>query len=125
MQEQLRRTFPAWRGDWCMLPNDSEHGRNAKLVVANPGDLILWDSRVLHGGHVGRGIQGSTRWPRLSFTVCMLPKEGVDTEVLEGRREAVSQGLCLTHWPNKFEPHGFEDSDAGALPKDWRSRYAG
>lgn len=106
-----------------LLPRGNEQEKDAKLVMANPGDLILWDSRLLHCGHVGRGKPDSAEWLRLSFTVCMLPKQGVEMDVLQDRRAAVSQGLCLTHWPSKCEPHSFSDSDASALPKDWRSRY--
>jgi len=45
------------------------------LVTCNSGDLIIWDSRTIHGGLVGTGImdpqQEATTLARLSLTVCM------------------------------------------------------
>ena len=44
----------AGAGDWCPLP-PSGRSKKALLLEAEPGDLILWDSRVVHGGRVGLG----------------------------------------------------------------------
>ena len=42
------------------------------LVEAEPGDMIIWDSRTIHGGMVGTGVdQEYDDLARLSFTVCM------------------------------------------------------
>jgi len=43
------------RGDWCPLNKDDPLYHDAILVLAEPGDLILWDSRTIHGGRVGTG----------------------------------------------------------------------
>merc|ERR1711972_131322 len=40
------------RGDWCPLYG---YESDAVLLLAEPGDLILWDSRTIHGGLVGTG----------------------------------------------------------------------
>ena len=32
-----------------------EYQKRATLIKADPGDLILWDSRTIHGGWVGTG----------------------------------------------------------------------
>jgi len=52
-----------------------------QLIKAKPGDLILWDSRTIHGGTVGKGYSKNEICPfgddylaRLSFTICMTPK---------------------------------------------------
>lgn len=53
----------SWGGeDWCPLPPSSRFnaakisgGRGAVLLEAEAGDLILWDSRLVHGGKVGLG----------------------------------------------------------------------
>lgn len=44
------------RGNFC--PCDDHPAAidgTARLLLAEPGDLILWDSRVVHGGKVGNG----------------------------------------------------------------------
>jgi hypothetical protein len=48
-------------GDWC--PGLSRlypmWGANKpRLVTARAGDLVLWDSRTVHGGRVGKGMKG-------------------------------------------------------------------
>jgi len=53
-QTQLRNAHQWWSagGDWCVLKGQwqtkAEHG--AVLLETEPGDLILWDSRLVHGG---------------------------------------------------------------------------
>ncbi|CAE8722870.1 unnamed protein product, partial [Polarella glacialis] len=59
-QQHLAELFQSahHKGDWLPLeqkfPQDPLN-RCGELVEAEPGDLILWDSRALHGGHVGPG----------------------------------------------------------------------
>ena len=42
-------------GDWCPLNALDPLYHDAILLTADPGDLILWDSRTIHGGRVGTG----------------------------------------------------------------------
>jgi len=44
-------------GDWIELNNKDhkEYQKRATLIKADPGDLILWYSRTIHGGWVGTG----------------------------------------------------------------------
>jgi ectoine hydroxylase-related dioxygenase (phytanoyl-CoA dioxygenase family) len=54
------------------------------LIEADPGDLILWDSRTVHGGVVGPGDPNNTdELARLSFTICMTPRSKANEEVLK------------------------------------------
>lgn len=87
------------------------------LVEAKAGDLILWDSRLIHGGLVGPGPTAqdetteATPAPaeelvRLAFTVCMTPKDLADPRVLKHRRKAFQTGRALTHWPHEFHSQG-------------------
>ena len=55
---------------------------HGKLVKASGGDLILWDSRTVHGGLVGTGppeemstadVENTIELVRLSLPVCMAP----------------------------------------------------
>eukprot|EP00300_Choanocystis_sp_HF-7_P016643 c19475_g1_i2.p2 GENE.c19475_g1_i2~~c19475_g1_i2.p2 ORF type:complete len:103 (+),score=10.69 c19475_g1_i2:588-896(+) len=77
------------------------------LVQASPGDMILWDSRTIHGGRVGSGnaFQGTTELCRLVLTVCMLPKAGTPERILKLRQQAVQEQITLTHWANEYHTH--------------------
>ena len=59
--------------------------RSAILLLAEPGDLILWDSRTIHGGHVGSSRPSrrpeSAELARMSVTVCMVPRSKATPEV--------------------------------------------
>ena len=97
-------------GDWLELsPNDELIG-TGKLLIADPGDLILWDSRTIHGGCIGQGpLPEEDRLLRLSMTVTMCPFEKWDKEkipnLLEKRMWAVDKGCTTTHWPISYESH--------------------
>jgi len=41
--------------DWLLLYADDPLKEKGMLVKAQAGDMILWDSRTLHGGRVGTG----------------------------------------------------------------------
>lgn len=98
------------RGDWCVLKSGDRLGSNAKLLYAKAGDLILWDSRLIHGGRVGVGRAGTTRMEgvaenvdlaRLAVTVCMTPRELASEVVLKKRQRGFQQGYTFTHWPHE------------------------
>lgn len=147
VQEHLRQRFRARHGDW--LPLEQKYPKDplcrcGELIEAEPGDLILWDSRALHGGWVGPGPQvlepvsetetGPSKEPtplaspelaRLVFTVCMVPKNWAHERVLQKRAGAVTRGLTLTHWPDAYEPHGFDDTGGQSLTniREWKEGY--
>ena len=56
VQTHLKTAYPfASNGDFVQLnPNDKYIG-TGKLLIVEPGSLILWDSRTIHGGYVGKG----------------------------------------------------------------------
>jgi hypothetical protein len=53
-QQKLKEEYKHWSagGDWCPLHADRN---DSVLLLCSPGDLILWDSRTVHGGLVGSG----------------------------------------------------------------------
>ena len=65
VHDALKQRHPhlKYAGDWCPLPRHEPLCRSeARLLVkANPGDLILWDARTVHGGVVGHGCVPSCR----------------------------------------------------------------
>lgn len=71
-------------GDFIRLPEKVQNlpcfKDKARLVKAKAGDLILFDSRLIHGGVVGPGYASAKDSPltneqfaRFAFTVCMAP----------------------------------------------------
>ena len=113
VQEELRNRYPNARdgkNDWLRFTEDDPYQGKPKLVKAKAGDLILWDSRVIHGGGVGSGYSKDS-YPlskgdlaRLAFTVTMTPKSYVsDPTVLFRRRKTFLDGkAALNHWPHEY-----------------------
>ena len=81
-------------GDWLELPKEDKFIGTGKLLTVDPGCLILWDSRTIHGGYVGKGpLPEEERLLRLSMTVCHAPFSSWDRQaqpdMLKKRLEAV------------------------------------
>ena len=121
-QDRLLAANPVWAGrgdDWCLLKGTRGLGGAPVLLEANAGDLILWDSRLVHEGQVGTGGAmgadlaaaggvGASETPvplpqlaRLALTVCMTPRARATPEVLAARRAAFESGAGMTHWPHE------------------------
>jgi len=77
----------------------------ATLVQCSAGDLVLWDSRVVHCNSpalVRAAEQGEPRLLRLASYVCMTPRAWADETTLAMRHMAVDQLATSTHWPHRF-----------------------
>ncbi len=79
LDESIKSRHRFWdgRGDFCVLFGSDPVQRKKVLVRAEAGDLILWDSRTVHGGLVGTGAfprNGEAKLARLTQTVCMIPR---------------------------------------------------
>ena len=70
-------------------------------VEAEPGDLILWDSRCIHYGAAARGDR-----PRLATYVCYKPAKDCQPEYLNARHAAMKDYLNTTHDPILFRLTG-------------------
>jgi len=94
MQDYIASKYhPGSIGDWVLLGhkianNQLFKGKN-KLVKGKAGDLVLWDSRTIHGGIVGPGYESFEdskmsidKFARLAFTVCMAPKSMANSDVI-------------------------------------------
>ena len=84
--------------DYCVLSEDDPLQGQEVLVPLQPGDLLLWDSRLVHAGRVGLGKEVD-ELSRASLCVCMGPRERATKEVLKKRKEAIIQGWSFSHWP--------------------------
>jgi len=103
----LKQRHPFWngRGDFCVLDRYDILSKPTKLLTAQAGDLILWDSRTLHGGLVGTGEvtpETPSQIARMSQTVCMLPRDRATANVLAKRKVGFTNGHGFTHWPNEI-----------------------
>jgi hypothetical protein len=103
--------------DWCPLRRRRPEYPAPILLMAKAGDLILWDSRTLHGGRVGNARATSKNegqetvsansgrnivdLARLAVTVCMTPKSLASQGILAARRNAYKKGCTFTHWPHE------------------------
>lgn len=104
-------------GDWCSLRPWDPAYQHARLLVADPGDLVLWDSRLIHGGVVGPGRRdlpppqsamegkegdiGRVELARMTCTVAMTPRQWASSQVQEVRRQGFAAGHSFNHCPHE------------------------
>lgn len=105
MKAKFRDTHLHMRtsGDWCPC-DDDDLKQQALLLLAEPGDLILWDSRTVHGGFVGSWNceqSGPAELARLAVTVSMTPRSWASDLVLERRHVCFKKGENLNHVPHE------------------------
>jgi hypothetical protein len=111
--------------DWLEVAGDDGVLREAcekgDIVMAKllPGDVLLWDSRVIHcsfpgsfpapggGGCSGHSCEKS-RLTRAAVLVTMVDAAEVSSEVRELRKAAVDTKTTLTHWVTKAAQLGAE-----------------
>eukprot|EP00967_Tisochrysis_lutea_P046618 scaffold56645_cov35-Tisochrysis_lutea.AAC.1 len=140
VQEYLRDKYPDLANDsddWCELQLGDHYLRKGVLLNAERGDLILWDSRLIHGGLVGQGppvimrylqrllhlcgasvasySSGGGGLARLSCTVCMTERARASADVVRQRHEATMHGSALTHWPHQSTPHTLGDTGGARI----------
>jgi len=109
-QDKIRRNYPDMKGKRdFMIVEKSDLDREPVLITAGPGDLILWDSRMVHVGEAGPGeVPSGEEEPslaRCAYTVCMVPRTAASDEVLEKRKKAYHEGETLCHRPDQYAPH--------------------
>ena len=100
---ELRGRYAGWGWDWCPLHCDDPMTARAVLLLASAGDLILWDSRTVHGGVVGTdgGDGAQKELARLSVTVAMTPRERASEQVQSLRRAGFAAGESFNHCPHE------------------------
>jgi hypothetical protein len=98
----LFEKFPELKGpkDWVRL--NSEHmnfleaqGIKQTLIQPRPGQLMIWDSRLVH-----YGSPPLTNY-RLAAYVTYVPREWANQQNLEKRRKAFMANRTTSHWPHK------------------------
>ncbi|KAJ4183913.1 Hypothetical protein NCS54_00319600 [Fusarium falciforme] len=74
-----------------------DQGYRPHKVTAEPGDLIIWDSRLIHWG-AEPTPEGNTI--RTITYVSYTPAYLASAETLEKKKEAFDKWLATTHWPH-------------------------
>ena len=100
-QDKLRSRYPGWSKhgrDYCVLINKDPLQGSEVLIPLQPGDILLWDSRLAHCGRVGSG-DTSSELSRASLCVCMGPRSHASSQVLSRRRCALKEGWGFNHCP--------------------------
>ncbi|RDW60314.1 hypothetical protein BP5796_11920 [Coleophoma crateriformis] len=99
LSEQFHREMawedriPQWTNEWYGFTENgmkwlADHGCEWVKVCAEPGDLLLWDSRVPH-----YNLSSTTSQPRFCVYTCYMPVADVTQDDLVHR-------VGTTHWPN-------------------------
>lgn len=92
--------IPAWTNEWFGFTEKgmqwlADKGCEWIKVCAEPGDLIVWDSRVPH-----YNLTSTTSQNRFCIYTCYIPVEDVSQEDLIRKRDAFETRVSTTYWPN-------------------------
>ncbi|CAF1605803.1 unnamed protein product [Rotaria sp. Silwood1] len=101
--------------DFIKIPNDHSIITRGKLVHCQAGDLVLWDSRMVHCNSPAIAIEERAKDEpidllRIVAYVSMSPTSFVCDQSLEEfrekRKQMVENNLTLTHWSTEFVVSG-------------------
>jgi len=107
LSEQFHKEFKnekdkvwAWTKEWYGFTDAGmkwlkDQGCQWVKVEADPGDLIVWDSRTPHYNQAP-----STENPRFCAYTCYMPAADATQEDLIRKKGAFDNTLRTTHWPN-------------------------
>lgn len=107
LSEEFHREFkdeankvPAWTKEWYGFTDAGmewlkNKGCTWSKVNAEPGDLLLWDSRT---PHYNLSPEGDV--PRLAVYTCYMPAADATQEDLIRKKYAYDTLQSTTHWPN-------------------------
>lgn len=98
--------------DWHKFDRKGEASRVASLyghdnyirIPAEPGDMLVWDSRMVHFG--SRPDHGRPTI-RSAIYICMMPAAFATPKQLAKRWQLFQAGRCTSHWP--FGGRAFQD----------------
>lgn len=92
--------IPAWTPEWYGFTERGmkwldDHGCKWEKVCAEPGDLLLWDSRTPH-----YNLSPKNNQPRFAIYTCFMPVADATQEDLLRKKDAFDRRVGTTHWPN-------------------------
>ncbi|KAJ1324214.1 phytanoyl-CoA hydroxylase [Microdochium nivale] len=96
----------AWTPEWYGITAEGmdwlkNKGCEWVKICAEPGDLILWDSRTPHYNLTPEGTN-----PRFCFYTCYMPAAEATQEDLIRKKGAFETLQSTTHWPNALHVGG-------------------
>ncbi|KAF4308665.1 putative phytanoyl- dioxygenase protein [Botryosphaeria dothidea] len=102
MRAEGEERIPAWTSEWYGFKERGmkwleEKGCKWEKLCAEPGDLLLWDSRT---PHYNLSPAETSTQPRFAIYTCYMPVAEATQEDLRRKREAFEQRVGTTHWPN-------------------------
>lgn len=68
-------------------------------VKSTAGSLVLWDSRTFHQGGEPLKDRKNPNY-RMVVYVCMMPRDGISTTIMNKRIKAFEELRVTNHWPN-------------------------
>ncbi|KAL1614334.1 hypothetical protein SLS54_009828 [Diplodia seriata] len=109
MREAGDERIAAWTSEWYGVTERGmgwlrERGCEWVKLCAEPGDLLVWDSRTPHynlspaADEEGEG--GEKARPRFAVYTCYMPVAEATQEDLRRKRGAFEKRVGTTHWPN-------------------------
>ena len=121
IQEEIRQDNPLHRGDFVPVSNE-KYLPGAVVVEAQAGDMILWDSRVIHGSQAGPGMLeggkdsgGAEALARCTGLVCMTPRAKASQKVLDTRTAGFQSGVGFSHWPHEAHLSAMGNTDGANI----------
>lgn len=103
------------RGDYMALEEDN-WSQQAVGISLNPGDMLLWDGRLVHGSEPAPGLEvgceveseSAPELLRMAIPVCMVPRHFAQNqeELAAWRAQAVAAGVTTKHWPQRQRAQG-------------------
>jgi hypothetical protein len=96
------KNIPAWNPEWYGLTNEGmkwleKEGCTWTKVCAEPGDLLLWDSRTPH-----YNLSSTTDQSRFCVYTCYMPVTEASEEELARKKVAFEGWFGTTHWPVSY-----------------------
>ncbi|KAI4735403.1 hypothetical protein E4T50_14086 [Aureobasidium sp. EXF-12298] len=99
-EKERNEHIPAWNPEWYGFTDNGmkwfeEKGFEWVKVSAEPGDLLLWDSRTPH-----YNLSSTTDQNRFCVYTCYMPVAEASQEDLQRKKTAFDGWFGTTHWPN-------------------------
>lgn len=92
--------------DHFRFPVNDPHLNGVQMSHVEPGDMLIWDSRIVHCS--SPGIEAPKEGKPLALTraislVCMMPRELTSAEVLQWRKtKALEDRVSTTNWTDRI-----------------------
>ncbi|KAK7504942.1 hypothetical protein BaRGS_00003970 [Batillaria attramentaria] len=100
-EESLKSDFKSPRMTASNISWLSDQGCKRRRVPVPKGDLVLWDSRLVHANaNPIKGRRHPDRW-RWMVTVCMTPASWAKAEDMALKQKAYNEMLLTRHWPSR------------------------